>query len=115
MAIDFKSYDPSGLLKAFKKAIDDKHVVTWAYDSSGDFYHTPPQWSGKGWLRPHVYAGRLTMTFLGRASQITEWSDYAVLQGRFIEAMISHCHDRFTTAEVSANPMASDGITSRVA
>ena len=41
MAVIVKTGDPAGLLKKIKKAIDDKHIETWSYDSDGDFTHTP--------------------------------------------------------------------------
>ena len=57
MAIHFKTETPKKLLAAFKKAVDDGHVVTWSYDSDGDFTHTAEQWIRKAWLRPKVVEG----------------------------------------------------------
>ena len=44
MAINFDTDNPTKLLSAFKKAIDDKKIVTWSYDKDGYFTHTPEQW-----------------------------------------------------------------------
>ncbi|MGY3653219.1 hypothetical protein ACVWW2_008510 [Bradyrhizobium sp. LM4.3] len=52
MAIYFDTQTPKKLLAAYKKAIDDGHVTTWAYDEDGDFTHTADQWNKKAWLRP---------------------------------------------------------------
>ena len=54
MAIIIKTNNPSGLLKAIYKAIDDKEIETWIYDADKDFTHTPDQWKNKAWLRPKV-------------------------------------------------------------
>jgi hypothetical protein len=111
MAINFQATNPAALLAAFKKAIDNKHVVTWAYDSEGDFYHTPDQWKGVGWLRPTIYSGQLTMNFVGRNNKKTLKGDYGVLHGRFIESMLTHCDELFSNATATASPTNSDIIT----
>jgi hypothetical protein len=59
MALHFFTNNPHGLLSAFKKAIDDGRVVTWAYDKDGDFTHTAQQWKDLAWLRPSTVAGQL--------------------------------------------------------
>jgi hypothetical protein len=51
VALNFLTDNPSGLLAAFKKAIDKGHVATWAYDHDGDFTHTATQWKNSAWLR----------------------------------------------------------------
>src|SRR5262245_47800141 len=113
MAINFLTTTPQKLLNTFKKAIDDGHVVTWMYDSDGDFIHTPDQWKMAGWLRPTIYAGeRLTLNFIGRSIQKTTKPVYSVYHGRFIESMLTHCDTLFTTAEATAMPTNSDKITS---
>ena len=106
--ITFDTANSTGLLAAFKKAIDDKKVVTWSYDKDGDFTHTPQQWSGKAWLRPVVSQGRLTMNFLGPKG--VTWEVFGVYHGRFIESMIVHCNDLFTTGTATSKPATSDSI-----
>src|SRR4051812_1597208 len=111
MAINFETTTPNKLIADFKKAIDDKHIVTWAYDKDGDFYHTPDQWREAGWLRPTVYEGqRVTMNFLGRTGRKTSKADYGVYHGRFIESMLTHCDKLFTNAIASALPTNRDQI-----
>ena len=75
MAVNFETADPAKLLAEFKKAIDDKKVVTWSYDKQGDFTHTPNQWKDQAWLRPTVYTGRLTMNLLGHKQRVTTRSE----------------------------------------
>ena len=115
MAINFQTANANALLVAFKKAIDDKHIVTWACDTDGDFYHTPDQWREAGWLRPVVYSGQLTMNFLGRKSRKTSKADYGVLHGRFIESMLTHCDELFSNAVATSTPTNADMITTQVA
>lgn len=111
MAINFDTTNPSGLLAAFKKAIDDKKVVTWSYDKDGDFTHTPEQWRFKAWLRPSIFNGRLIMNFLGNPSETTTKVVYGVYHGRFIESMLSHCDTLFTAGSATAMPTNSDNIS----
>ncbi|PIT02081.1 hypothetical protein TSA1_15920 [Bradyrhizobium nitroreducens] len=112
MAINFETSDPPGLLKAFKKAIDEGHVVTWAYDSDGDFYHTPPQWKGRGWLRPSYALGRLSLNYICNGGLKTTKADYGVCHGRFIESMLAHCDGLFLSAAATAMPTNADIINS---
>ena len=111
MAIYFDSSNPSGLLTAFKAAIDAGHVETWSYDKDGDFTHTPAQWKGRAWLRPGIGNSRLTMRFLGRQSETTTWEVYSVYHGRFIESMMAHCNQRFSEARSPSQPTTADNIT----
>jgi hypothetical protein len=111
MAINFETDDPVKLLSAFKKAIDDKKVVTWSYDSDGDFTHIPDQWQYKAWMRPTIYTGRLTMNLIGKRSETTTPAIYGVYHGRFIEAMLTHCDSLFASSAATALATNSDLIT----
>jgi hypothetical protein len=112
MAVNFETKTPKKLLATFKQAIDKGHVVTWAYDSDGDFYHTPPQWKDVGWLRPTIYEGQmLTLNFIARPSTKTTKVNYSIYHGRFIESMLAHCDELFSKATASALPTNSDSIT----
>jgi hypothetical protein len=107
--ITFQTSTPQALLAAFKKGIDDGHIVTWSYDNDGDFTHTPPQWNKKAWLRPAISSGVLTMKLIGHQSNVT-WEVFGVYHGRFIESMIVHCNQLFTTGTATASPTTSDSI-----
>jgi hypothetical protein len=110
MAINFETTDPAQLLASYKEAIREKKVLTWAVDDDGDFYHTPDQWKNRGWLRPDISLGRLTMNFVCNKGFVTRPADYGVLHGRFIESMLTHCDRLFTTASATAMPTNSDII-----
>lgn len=111
MAINLDTTDPYKLLASFKKAIDDRHVVTWSYDKDGDFTHTPEQWKNQAWLRPVILNGRLTMNFVGREDIKTSKAIYGVYHGRFIESMLTHCDSLFSIGVATAMPTNSDQIT----
>ncbi|WP_316227722.1 hypothetical protein [Bradyrhizobium sp. SZCCHNR3015] len=110
MAINFETNNPLGLLSAFKKEIADGRVLTWASDKDGDFYHTPPQWRGRAWLRPSYGLGLLTFNFICNSGILTTRADYAVYHGRFIESMLTHCDGLFQNAAATAMPTNSDII-----
>jgi hypothetical protein len=115
MALNFETSDPGKLLAAFKAAIDAKQIVTWSYDQSGDFTHTPDQWRNHAWMRPSVENGRLVMRFFGRSDEVTTWEVYAVFHGRFIESMTAHCNKLFSEVRMPPNPTAVDAVTTKVA
>jgi hypothetical protein len=112
MAINFETSNPAALHAAIKKAIDDKHIVTWTYDKDGDFTHLPDQWAYQAWLRPRlIYPGLLTMNFLGRQDRITTKPVYGVYHGRFIESVLTHFDLLFTGCIATALPADGDWIT----
>jgi hypothetical protein len=102
MAIHFKTNDPGKLLSTFKKYIDDKKVVTWSYDTSGDFTHTPDQWIYRAWLRPSIENGQLVMNIIRPKNGKVPREVYGVYHGRFIESMLSHCDSLFTEGIATA-------------
>jgi hypothetical protein len=105
MAIYFDTKTPKKLLAAFKKAIDDEHVATWAYDEDGDFTHTTDQWNKKAWLRPKIQEQTaLVFTIVKQKDIKLSSAIYAIYHGRFIESMLRHCDDLFTSARATASP-----------
>ena len=108
MAIHFYTSAPSALLAAFKKAINDKHVITWSYDDDGDFTHTHTQWAKLAWLRPKILSDRLQFNILNPQGKAVTWTIYGVYQGRFIESLTTHLHASFTLATATAAPTAED-------
>lgn len=110
MALKFFTDTPNKLLSAFKKAIDEGHVTTWAYDKDGDFTHTAQQWKNLAWLRPSAVTGQLVLnTLKPKDAKITR-EVYGIYHGRFIESMIIHCHALFTDARATASPTADDKV-----
>jgi len=111
MALKFITPAPSALLAAFKKGIDDKKIVTWSYDSDGDFTHNTDQWRNKAWLRPIIKNGQLAFGTLKPKNSTVTWEIYGVYHGRMIESMIVHCHDLFSEGTASAQPTADDKLS----
>jgi hypothetical protein len=111
MAIYFKTRTPKKLLAAYKKAIDDGHVVTWAYDADGDFTHTADQWNRKAWLRPRIReAEALALNILAPQDSSISSKIYAIYHGRFIESMLAHCDKLFDDATATAMPAREDSV-----
>jgi hypothetical protein len=106
MALFAYTSNPAGLLLALKKATDQGHVQTWAYDKDGDFTHTPAQWNGKAWLRPTFGPGYLRFHLLGNQNVVTTWAIYGVFHGRFVEELIAHFHDILTDIKPTVQPLA---------
>ncbi len=102
MSLTFNTPNPKALLAAFKRGIDDKHIVTWSCDTDGDFTHTPEQWKNKAWLRPELKAGELSLYIVKPQNAGVSSEVYAVYHGRFIEAMLAHCDRLFSEGSASA-------------
>lgn len=102
MAVIVKTDNPSGLLKAIYKAIDDKKIETWSYDSDKDFTHVPDQWKNKAWLSPKVYSGELRFGIISQKSVDMSKLIYGIYHGRFVEMLLTHFDTDFTTAAATA-------------
>lgn len=111
MAIYFKTSNPGGLLKEFKKAIDEGHVTTWSYDNVGDFTHTPNQWKNHAWLRPKMNTDTLAFYIIRPAGVNITSEVYAVYHGRFIESMLVHCDKLFLNSIATALPENGDIVS----
>jgi len=108
--VTISTSSPSQLLQRFKKAIDDKHVVTWKYYGDGDFTHTPEQWANKAYMRPSVEAGQLKFNIVKTASLVVTTSVYAIYHGRLIESFLEHFDQSFGNAYGTALPTAGDMV-----
>jgi len=111
MAIRVTTAQPSAMLAAIKKAITERRVDTWSYDSDGDFTHTPPQWAKKAWLRPSIQAGALVLNILNPKGVTISKEVYAVFHGRFIEMLLAHFDTIFSDAQASAAVAVGDSVT----
>jgi hypothetical protein len=109
MAIYFETKTPKKLLAAYKKAVDDGHVSTWSYDSDGDFTHAADQWNKKAWLRPKIKEGTELAFYILKPKESTLSSVvYAVYHGRFIESMLRHCDELFSSSRATSMPEGGD-------
>jgi hypothetical protein len=111
MAIYFTTNDPQKLLAAFMKKIDEKAIVTWSYDSDGDFTHTTPQWEKSAWLRPRVRDGKLALYIVCPKGKNITTTIYAIYHGRFIEAMLAHCDALFVQGQATAGIEGEDKVS----
>lgn len=103
MAIKVSTSSPSALLSKIKKAVDDGKVRSWSYDKDGDFTHDSEQWSKKAWLRPKTYQGELRFGILGvEGTQMTK-QVYGLYHGRFIDMLLTHFDDDFSSATATAH------------
>jgi hypothetical protein len=102
---------PEELLKRFKKAIDDGHVVTWKYFADGDFTHTPIQWSGKAYMRPSTESGKLKFNIVKAGTTNVTTPVYAVYHGRLIESFLEHFDKSFTHGYGTAMPYLGDLVS----
>ncbi len=110
MAIHFVTANSDKLLKAFKNAIDQGHITTWSYDEAGDFTHTAKQWKGEAWLRPKSEDGKLAFYILPYDSKIITSEIYGIYHGRFVESMIIHCTNLFSSGTATSLPTAKDSL-----
>lgn len=110
MALYFATSNPSKLLNAFKKGIDDKSIVTWSYDLDGDFTHTPQQWNKMAWFRPRIVEGKLIFSIIKPVNTKLSSEIYAIFHGRFVEAMLAHCDDLFSECKASSLPAENDQV-----
>jgi hypothetical protein len=109
--ITLRTSTPNALLTAVKKAIDDKKITTWMYNSDGYFTHTPEQWKSKAWFLPTVTAGTELRFGLVRPKNTNISSEvYAIYHGRVIEMMLAHFDTNFTSGAATALPTTQDNI-----
>ena len=108
MSVRVFTDNSAALHSRIKKLIDQGHITTWAYDPDGDFTHIPNQWKGKAWLRPEERSDMLRFVIIKQQDVPLKREIFAVYHGRFIEMLIAHVADGFTTASASSNPVSGD-------
>jgi hypothetical protein len=111
MAVIIKTPNPSGLLQAIYKAIDNKKIETWVYDKDKDLTHEPNQWKNEAWFRPKIYNGELRFGILKQKDKTMSKIIYGLYHGRFIEMLLTHFDDQFSSAVGSAQPMEPDVLS----
>jgi hypothetical protein len=108
MAVHLLTTGSQTLLSSFKKAIDNGHVVTWSYDTQGDFTHSTPQWKNQAWLRPNAKADRLVFNIIRPQNGKINKEVYGIYHGRMIESMLVHCDTLFTNGFATAKAETDD-------
>jgi hypothetical protein len=115
MAINVMTGNGQALLAAIFKAIDDKKVDTWRYEThDGVKYltHSPDQWDQKAWLKATVAAPGLVLNIVKPKSSNISTVLYAVYPGRFIEMLLAHFDRQMSGASATAMPTAADVVKS---
>ncbi|HEY3251714.1 MAG TPA: hypothetical protein VGK25_11400 [Ignavibacteria bacterium] len=102
MAVIIKITAPGALLEKIKKAIDEQTVDSWSYDKDDDFTYTQMEWIGRAFFRPEVYEGELRFGLRKPETRDVTKEIYSVYHGRFIEMLLIHFENEFTTAEATA-------------
>lgn len=98
--VSVSTSNPSGLLQAIKKAIDDKEITTWSYDKDGDFIHEAAQWKDKAFLRPSLGQTQLNFSFyLYKNTSLAE-DVLGVFHGRFTEMLVNHFEGVFSSIAI---------------
>jgi hypothetical protein len=105
VAVRLFTKNASALLGAIKAAIDKGDIDTWAYDSAGDFTHTPRdhQWDNRAWLRPVIQSDRLRLNIIFASGEQQPREVYGIYHGRFIEMAVVHFPKLFETGAATAN------------
>lgn len=111
MAVNVTVQNPASLLALVKRGIDQRTIQTWAYDSDGDFTHSAQQWNRKAWLRPSLENGRLVLNIIGPQGQGVSKEIYGIYHGRFIEMLLVHFDDKFSSADATALPTYADALS----
>jgi hypothetical protein len=102
MALTFNTARPNALLNGLKQAVRDGEIVTWKLDEDGDFTHktSSDQWTGRAWMRPTVAAGTsLGFSILHSTNATNKSLISAVYYGRFLETMLAHFSDGFSSCQ----------------
>jgi hypothetical protein len=110
MAVKAICGDPQQLLDAIKEAIRSGTVETWELDTDGDLTHSPEQWNNEAWFRPSVQTGQLVFMIIGKESEAMSTEVYAVYHGRFIEMLLAHFDDKFSSASATAQAIVGEYV-----
>jgi hypothetical protein len=102
MAIVFYTAAPKVLLDAIYKAIDEGDIDNWVSEPDGDLTIEQEEWHQEAWLRPFVFSGMLQFGLVGKRGVMMTKSIYGVYHGRFIEEILVHFDDKFSTVTATA-------------
>lgn len=102
MALSFTTVRPTDLLATFRRLIDERQIVTWAYDKDGDFTHTAEQWIRQAWMKPEIGTGILNFYIIPNRQIKLSKAVYGIYHGRLAESFLTHCDTMFATVQASA-------------
>ncbi len=98
MAIIVKTENPKELLQAIYEAIDKKEIKTWECDRRKWFTHSEGQFSYKAWFKPTVRETSLRFDIVPADKIDLTLIIYAYYHGHFIQMLLSHFYNEFTSA-----------------
>jgi hypothetical protein len=110
MAVKAICNNPQELLSEIKTAIRAGTVKTWELDTDGDLTHSPEQWKNQAWFRPSVQTGQLVFMIIGQEGEAMSTEVYAVYHGRFIEMLLTHFDNKFSSASATAQAIVGDYV-----
>lgn len=110
MAIVVSTSDPSGFLQSIRTAIDEHRILTWSYDSDGDFTYAVAQWENRAWLRPETARSSITFSIVGPQNVGVSSDAYAIYHSRFIEMLLLYLDSGFETAQATALATSADDV-----
>jgi hypothetical protein len=102
MALVVYTSNPSELLAAIKKAIDEKQAENWSYDADSDFTHTPELGEFQAWLRPTVDQETLKFGILGKKDVPLTPLSYGTYFSKFTEMLFTHFNDDFSLIQIDS-------------
>jgi hypothetical protein len=92
---------PSTLLDQIYKGIEQKQIQTWSiriHEGAKYLTHTPPQWTGKGFLFLSADSLALNVRFIEATGVQGTDELKGVYQGRFAEMLYAHDQQTFSGA-----------------
>jgi hypothetical protein len=111
MALIAETPTPKSLLRMIRAKIDSGGIATWEYDRDGDFTHKASQWHRRAWFRPRIVErSRLILNILAPQGKQLNKVVYAVYHSEFLQLLLVHFDQRFTTARATALPTANDRV-----
>jgi len=109
MAVHIITSNGQTLLSEFKKAIEEKKIVTWAHEN-GYFTHDVVQWRRLAWFLPVVKNDRLVFNIIKPKNGKISSEVYAIYHGRLIETMLAHFDKNFERGVATAMPESPDQV-----
>ncbi len=104
MSIIVSDCDPAELLTKIKQYIDEGHIITWKYDSKGNFWHTTNQWKNTASFSPQfTESGKLAFTLVMMNNKTLTNEIYGMLHGDLTAMLLVHFSSEFKIVGCSSS------------
>jgi hypothetical protein len=113
MAIYVTTGNGQALLAAIYKAIDDKNVRTWRYETHGGvkyLTHSAEQWDKKAWMKASAQQPGLVFNIVKSQSENISTEVYAIYHGRLVEMLLAHFDGQIFSAAATSMPTVADVV-----